>query len=448
LNPFRYLLRITEFLAGPPLHAELNSLQQYSAHLQKRVSLLETERDRLQQEISAILAERDNLKRQVESLKVDRDKLSQYRENVERQAAELKLRNALFGNVRKITSIRESTDIPLGTFVLLDHSDKEGYWNLVEAPSDFGTAQKGVYDPVTDQILFSSAPEDAGRSSTNHLLRLDVATNKWSIDKVAMPAEVGPAYDTNAINVSAREIYASSKLRPNALRRMSLDTGKWASMTQPQSIGFVSSEPSAEYFPERDELLWLQGKRLGAWKRSSDSWILISPILAGLGSRSAIARYIPVSRCVLIFGGVDTNTAPAAVSHAIYKYDAEGAITRLRDSPESIKIYFNRAVAAVDPLTGDLIVLQAVLGPDIVDFTGRIELWKYSVNADTWWKLDESVVPATAGWWAEKYPSSLIATPISKYGVIMFTSFAGAKSSSFLYRHLTDQEPSDEPPVP
>ena len=65
-----------------------------------------------------------------------------------------------------------------------------------------------------------------------------------------------------------------------------------------------------------------------------------------------MARYIPAHRCVLILGGADTTKTPAVFSHAVYKYDAEGKITQLRDSPPSIKVYINRAVIAVDPAVG------------------------------------------------------------------------------------------------
>src|SRR5262249_54095457 len=146
----------------------------------------------------------------------------------------------------------------------------------------------------------------------------------------------------------------------------------------PDTVGFHPSEPSADYFPERDELLWLQSKRLGAWKRSSNRWTLVAHGLTGLGWRSAIVRYNSVTHSVLVLGGANLDTTPATFSHAVYRYDRNGVITRLKDSPASIKVYINRSVITVDPVSGDFIFVQAVIGTDINDFTGRTEFWKYN----------------------------------------------------------------------
>ena len=92
----------------------------------------------------------------------------------------------------------------------------------------------------------------------------------------------------------------------------------------------------------------------------------------------------------------------------------------------------------VDPVNGEFILIQAVLGSDINDFTGRIEFWKYRLDTDTWTKLDESVVPALEGWWAKDYPFAVVAVPVPRYGVIMFMSGAGPKSKVYLYKHATE----------
>src|SRR5262249_38501065 len=157
---------------------------------------------------------------------------------------------------------------------------------------------------------------------------------------------------------------------------------------------------------------------------SSNMWNLISPVLPALRWRSAILRYNPVLQCVLILGGGDTDKTPPIFSHAVYCYGINGSITRLKDSPPSINIYINRAIVTVDPVSGDCLVIQAVHGSDVSEFTGDIEFWKYRIDTDEWTRLDESIIPAPAGWWAEKCPSAVLAVPLSKYGVILFTSAA------------------------
>ncbi|MCX7591117.1 MAG: hypothetical protein N2255_05755, partial [Kiritimatiellae bacterium] len=241
----------------------------------------------------------------------------------------------------------------------------------------------------------------------------------------------GHSYDSNTLNPVAREFYATSQLLSYALRRYNLDTKTWETMAQPQSAKFGPGEASGEYFPDRDELVWVQDRALGVWKRAEDKWYRVAT-LPGLAFRSPVARYIPAHKCIVILGGADTTKTPASFSHAVYKYDSEGKVTQLKDSPASIKVYINRAVIAVDPVTSECLFIQAVLGNDINDFTGKIEFWKYNAGADEWTQLDESVIPQ--GWWQLSYPFAVVATPIPKYGVIMYMSAAGKNSKVYLYK--------------
>ena len=276
-----------------------------------------------------------------------------------------------------------------GTFALLDYEgDASGYGkNMLStggSSSIMGFASKAAYDPVTDRVYFSGG-EHNGKTKTIHY---DIASNTWADDGlVPSTFQWGHAYDSDAIITSARELYANSTLVPN-LRRLNLNTNTWSTMPQPP--GFYTTEPSVEYFPDRDELLWLQGGRLGGlakYKRNSDNWTTVTTGLSALELRGAIARYIPSQHAVLLMGGVNTDpmgeNLPAVASHAIYKYDANGAITRLRDFPSSIWIYPNQAVAVVDPVSGELIVVNAMLKGNVNAYTGAIEMWRYQTGTDT-----------------------------------------------------------------
>jgi hypothetical protein len=335
-----------------------------------------------------------------------------------------------------------------GTFALLNQDgDESGYsWSgfLVgggpgsnSVGSIFAYAQKAAYDPIEDKVYFKGAPHFQGKSGYWATLAVyDVATNRWSATS-PIPAPVGHAYDSNAINVAARELYASATLVPSALRRFDLKTKQWGQMAQPQSAGSPAGEPSCEYFPDRDELLMLQGQYLSAWTRSTDTWKRVAR-LDGLYFRSAVARYNPIHKAVLILGGADTaNTAqPAKRSHAIYKYDAKGQITRLKDSPDSLCVYINQSLVVVDPVSGDGLFVAAVLGRDLNDYTGEVELWKHDLPTDAWTKLDAGIIPNTADWWTRKgSPFAVVVAPISKYGVVIFMSAAGKKSKVYLYKH-------------
>jgi hypothetical protein len=472
MNPFRFFLRITEYLAGPPVYEEINTLQEQAESLRRQVAELRIERDRIMRDVARVAMERDGLTQRVGKLEAERDELLQRRNSLEKQLTEIRkepiqvqtpreelplhhnMANLSDGLPERSThsrNIRDHLLIKPGTFALLNEvGDDSGYRSSLTDDlqtngvhhSFFAFAQKAVYDPIADQVLFSGAPNG---SSPNALVRYDVATNKWTAVPVSGAWPTGCAYDTNAINPTRREMYVSSMLRSHTLRRMNLDTGKWSSMAQPDSIGFTSPEASAEYFTERDELLWLQNKRLGVWNPASNKWTATPAALTGLGWRSAIARYNPVSHCVLIIGGADLTVNPTDFSHAVYRYDKNGVTVRLKDSPPSIKIYINRALVTVDPVSGDFLFLQAVLGSSIDDFTGRIEFWKYSIDNDVWTQLDESAIPAPAGWWADQHLFGVVAAPISRYGLIMFMSGAGPNSKVYLYKHAAD---SKRVPIP
>jgi hypothetical protein len=166
-----------------------------------------------------------------------------------------------------------------GTFALLNDVDDGSGWSadLVDGltpgrqgvGSIFAYAQKAAYDASSDRIIFSGGAHD-GQTET---IRYDVATNTWMNDgQVPTTVPQGHSYDSNTINPTAREFYKSARLEPNTMSRYNLDTATWSSMAQPESIGFSAAEGSLEYFPDRDELLWLQNKKLAAWKRSSNSW--------------------------------------------------------------------------------------------------------------------------------------------------------------------------------
>lgn len=282
-----------------------------------------------------------------------------------------------------------------GTFALLNRDgDASGYGKSLlwtgGSNGITGYASKAAYDAATDRVYFSGG-EHGGSTKT---IYYDIATNKWvDLGRITV-GQYGHAYDSNAIIPGSHELYANSRLPPN-LRRLDITKNTWSLPTQPPI--FYGTEPSVEYFPERDELLWLQGGRMGglaAYKSSTDAWTVISKALSALEVRGAVARYLPSQRAVLLMGGVDTGPAyplPDKQSRAVYKYDANGVITKLKDAPSTIWMFPNMTVAVVDPIKSELIVINTVLKGDWVyesgnpnPFTDAIEIWRYDMGADAW----------------------------------------------------------------
>src|SRR5206468_1985719 len=64
----------------------------------------------------------------------------------------------------------------------------------------------------------------------------------------------------------------------------------------------------------------------------------------------------------------------------------------------------------------------------------QFDMWQYSVATDSWTQLNNISVPT--GWTQEEGSVfSVVTTPVSKYGVIMFMSAAGTNSKVYLYKH-------------
>ena len=327
-----------------------------------------------------------------------------------------------------------------GTFALLNQAgDASGYsGDLVDGVvkgngvgSIFGYAHRAAYDPVSDTVYFVGQAHDGA----TEMVYYRVATNTWTNAPVPHEYWRGHAQDTNTINSTARELYVGAHVQSTNMRRFNLQTRRWSWMAQPATAGVPNGDPTAEYFPERDELLYVGGKTMAAWRRATDTWKRVAALPA-LGQRAPIARYSPIHKCVLIMGGADTHVRPARHSHAVYKYDAKGTVTRLKDGPASITVYINQLVAAADPVSGDFVFITAVLNKDLNDYTGKVELWKHDISTDTWTQLDSKIVPDTSAWWTRKgSPFAVVVTPISKHGVIMFMSAAGRRSKVYLYKH-------------
>lgn len=347
--------------------------------------------------------------------------------------------------------------MPVGTFALLNAEGDGSGWTqsmLFSGGSGVGSimgfAGKAAYDPARDRVLFSGG-EHGGLTKT---IYYDVASNHWTdMGVIPMGFQYGHAYDTNAIDLTAQNLYASSTLMPN-VRRMNVDS--LAPFTVGPNPNFYMTEPSMEYFPDRDELLWLQGGWLGGLAkldRSTDTWTTVSTQLSALQLRGAIARYIPSQHAVILIGGVNTDPMesgqPAVPSHAVYKYSADGSISRMKDFPSSIWMYPNHAIAVVDPVSSDLIIINSVVSGNLNVFTGDLEMWRYALAMDTWMPMDAKVIPEPTEWW-QVYgsPFAVVTVPISTYGVTLFMSaaFGNQQSRIYVYKHSASIPPIEPPP--
>lgn len=320
----------------------------------------------------------------------------------------------------------------------------------------FAFSSKGVYDATTDAVYFSAAPHITSGVCRNTTIKYNIATNTWTnLGVDAAPSTTGHSYDSNVFYPTFGELYVHAQLPPTGLRRLALPS-TWSVPTQP--LASYPTEPSMEYFPDRDELLWFQGGWLGLlekYNHGSNSWTGIyagggtynpsaTTNLGALQLRGAMLRYIPSQHFVLIFGGVDTDpnyASPAANgirSGAMYRYKSDGSLQRVNNMPSSIWVHPNRAIAAVDPTTSHMIVMNAIVSTccenGFESYGSDVQLWDYDPAADTWLQLPSSIVPTLSVWFPQSGVNntsvfSIITVSVPTYGVTLWMSATNVSDS-------------------
>jgi hypothetical protein len=142
----------------------------------------------------------------------------------------------------------------------------------------------------------------------------------------------------------------------------------------------------------------------------------------------SFAEYNPVTKTILF--GIDNS---------IYKLSSTGQITPLNTPP--FKITTPNTEVTYDPVSGLYIVIR-----------WNQTWYTYNISTDTWILQSNTGVPSEI-WTAQDNPNHFnsLATPISTYGVIMFTRCAvsggGGPCKVFLYKRVpkSDTTPPANP---
>src|ERR1044071_109405 len=155
------------------------------------------------------------------------------------------------------------------------------------------------------------------------------------------------------------------------------------------------------------KLLYLDGDwGLWAYNPSNNSWVALAnaavanavPGLPNLtmASTTVFAIYNPVQKVVLFGGG-----------NRLYKVNAAGQFTTLNSPPVPVGV--TNAVVSVDPVGGKNIVLAGS------------SMYQYDSSTDAWSQLAiqlPSALTALGG-----IGDGLVETPVTTYGVIMYTKY-------------------------
>jgi hypothetical protein len=261
-----------------------------------------------------------------------------------------------------------------------------------------------VWHPKSQQVLFVGQ----GHYSAVKFITYAVKTNSWKLmptpswwkgDPKTGKGPIGHAYQNNTIDPARGYLF----LHQSATRLVHrYDIAKAAWDTLPEIKGAAVGHGTAlAYFPERRGLVRVLGGAVHFFDEDNNSWTPLKDKLP-MGPYHNIARYNPVDKSVIL--GAGNN------SKALYRLGAQGKITPLKDAPMVIRI--SSTVTAIDPVSGDLLVLS-------MEEKGKFHA--LDVKKNEWRRLPDA--PIAEG----------VSAPINTHGVTMY--FANRPAKVFLYKH-------------
>jgi hypothetical protein len=261
-----------------------------------------------------------------------------------------------------------------------------------------------VWHPKSQQVLFVGQ----GHYSAVKFITYAAASNSWQLmptptwwkgDPKTGKGPIGHAYENNTID-PARGILFHHQSATRLVHRYDIAREEWTVL--PEIKGAATGHGTAlAYFPERKGLVRVLGGVVHFFDEEKKTWSLLKDRFP-MGPYHNIAKYNPVDKSV-IFGAGNG-------SKVLHRMDTQGNITRLQDAPFVIRI--SSTVTAIDPVSGDLLVLS-------MENKGKFHA--LDVKRNTWRHLPDA--PLGEG----------VAASIDAHGVTMY--FANRPAKVFLYKH-------------
>ena len=283
-------------------------------------------------------------------------------------------------------------------------------------------AEKAPWDPIGKRMLFVGQVH--GTCYGGRFVIYTDSNSTWSIGPwpsgicqsgTANSPCFSHAYGHNTVDPATGTLYFRQAY---TMKFFKYSNSAWTSISSPPT-GSSQCCGALEYFPEMGKLLYLDGDwGLWAYNPSSNSWAAlantsVASAISGLpnlmmASTTVFALYNPVQHVVLFGGG-----------SRLYKVNAAGQFTTLRSPPVPIGV--TQAVVSVDPVGGKNIVLSGS------------SMYEYDSSADTWSQLAIALPPVLTA--IGGVGEGLVETPVTTYGVIMYTKYNFDSSAVYLYKH-------------
>jgi hypothetical protein len=263
---------------------------------------------------------------------------------------------------------------------------------------------QAVWDPKSLQVLFVGQ----GHYSAVKFVAYSAASNRWKQlptpswwggDPDTGKGAIGHAYDNNALD-PAKGILYFHQSATTKVHRYDIAKGEWS--TLPELKGAPTGHGTAlVYFPEMAGLIRVLAGSVHYFSEEKKAWSLLKDKVS-MGPYHDIAKYSPVEKAVIFGAGNE--------SKALYRLDAKGEITALPPAPILIRI--SSTVVTVDPVKGDVLVL---------DMEKKNKFHTLDIKKNAWQELPDA--PLVSG----------AAVPVPELGVNFY--FTTKPETVYLYKH-------------
>jgi hypothetical protein len=285
--------------------------------------------------------------------------------------------------------------------------------------SIFNYTNSAAWDPKAKKLFFVGL----GHYAALKFISYSAETNEWTLMPVPHWADPrkpekshwprGHAYSNNALDVANRWFLFGFQRRQ--IYRYDLEKSKWIEpiALQKGMPTYKDANAGIRSFPELGGIIRFWRGRLDLYSPDANLWKSLGDH-PGIGMHG-LAAYSAKQK-VMVFGGGSVKDGPPV----LYRLDAEGKVTRLKEPPLPI-LQVQSTIFTADPVTGEILAGA---------YRGKAPRTMYALDAmkDEWRKLPVTLPEG----------KFIIAAAVPNYGVTMFCTDRPAKV--WIYKHEPHQE--------